>query len=88
LLDEPTKGVDISAKKDILNIIKNELSKYAGIILTTPSLDDMIEVCDRILVLCNGRLSYEITKNNFREAELYLAIQGGDIENACKLYDV
>jgi len=76
LLDEPTKGIDISTKKDILKIIKEKLSKSAGVILTSPGLEDLILICDRILVLYKGKIIDEFSKKEFREADLYLAMQG------------
>jgi ABC-type sugar transport system ATPase subunit len=77
LLDEPTKGVDISAKQGMLNIVKNNLSEDAGIIITSPGLEDLIGICDRILVIFKGRITGEFLRGDFREGDLYLAIQGG-----------
>ncbi|HOV79288.1 MAG TPA: sugar ABC transporter ATP-binding protein [Bacillota bacterium] len=77
LLDEPTKGVDISAKRSILSIIRKNLSRNAGIIITSPGLEDLIEVCDRILVVYRGEITGEYSRGEFREGELYLAVQGG-----------
>jgi ABC-type sugar transport system ATPase subunit len=77
LLDEPTKGVDISAKQGILNIVKNNLSKDAGVVITSPGLEDLISVCDRILIIFKGRITGEFLRSEFREGDLYLAIQGG-----------
>lgn len=76
LLDEPTKGIDISAKESILRIIKEKLSNSAGVILTSPGLEDLMAVCDRILVLCEGEITGEFLKEEFREEDLYLAVQG------------
>jgi len=76
LLDEPTKGIDISTKKDILIIIKEKLSKSAAIMLTSPGIEDLILVCDRILVLYKGEIICEFSKEEFKEANLYFAIQG------------
>jgi ABC-type sugar transport system ATPase subunit len=77
LLDEPTKGVDISAKQGILNIVKNNLSQDAGVIITSPGLEDLISICDRILIIFKGRITGEFLRGDFREGDLYLAIQGG-----------
>jgi len=79
LLDEPTKGVDISAKQSILTIIREKLSQTAGIIITSPGLDDLLEVCDRILILYRGEITGELKKNEFSETNLYLAVQGKQI---------
>lgn len=79
LLDEPTKGVDISAKESILTIIREKLSQRAGIIITSPGLDDLLEVCDRILILYRGEITGELNRNEFSEADLYMAVQGKQI---------
>ncbi len=77
LLDEPTKGVDISSKQSILGIIKTKLSKDAGIVITSPGLEDLINICDRILVVYQGNITGEFGRGEFSEGDLYLAIQGG-----------
>lgn len=81
LLDEPTKGVDISAKESILEIVREKLSKTAGIIMTSPGLDDLIMVCDRILILYRGEITGELRREEFSEGDLYLAVQGNKITN-------
>lgn len=81
LLDEPTKGVDISAKESILGIVREKLSKTAGIIMTSPGLDDLITVCDRILILYRGEITGELSRREFSEGDLYLAIQGNQKTN-------
>ncbi|MFX4262156.1 sugar ABC transporter ATP-binding protein [Pelotomaculum propionicicum] len=77
LLDEPTKGVDISAKQSILKIVKNNLSKDAGIIITSPGLEDLIDICDRILIIYKGGITGEFLRGELKENDLYMAIQGG-----------
>ncbi|TEB11887.1 Ribose import ATP-binding protein RbsA [Pelotomaculum sp. FP] len=81
LLDEPTKGVDISAKESILDIVRENLCKTAGIIMTSPGLDDLIMVCDRILILYRGEITGELKREDFSEGDLYMAVQGNKIEN-------
>lgn len=76
LLDEPTRGIDISAKESILSTIRNNLSLKAGVVMTSPSLEDLIAVCDRILVLYKGRILGEYSSDSFNENELFLAMQG------------
>jgi ABC-type sugar transport system ATPase subunit len=78
LLDEPTRGIDISAKMSILAIIKDRLASRAGVIMTAPGLEDLVGVCDRILILCGGRVVNEFFRGAFGERDLYLAIHGMD----------
>ncbi|MDO4581759.1 MAG: sugar ABC transporter ATP-binding protein [Bacillota bacterium] len=76
LLDEPTRGVDISAKDSILNIIKEKLDPESGVIVTAPGLEDLLLICDRILVLNEGEISKEYYYGKVSEKELFLAVQG------------
>lgn len=76
LLDEPTKGVDIGAKKTILNIVRQHLVREAGVILTSPGLDDLMAVSDRILVLYDGRITRTFARKEFSQAAIYQAMQG------------
>lgn len=75
LLDEPTKGIDISTKEKLLKIIREELVKESAVIMTAPGLEELIEVCDRILILNNGKLTGEFLRSEFDEGALYKAIQ-------------
>jgi ABC-type sugar transport system ATPase subunit len=76
LLDEPTRGVDVGAKRSILSIVNGPLRVRAGVILTSPGLDDLMEVCDRILVLYKGRLLREYSREAFDEKSIFMDIQG------------
>lgn len=76
LLDEPTKGIDISTKSVLLSMIKNQLTKSAGILLTSPGIDELIKVCDHILVLFEGKIIEDVPREKFDEKLLYLGIQG------------
>ncbi len=76
ILDEPTRGVDIAAKEGILSIIKNRMSKYSSVIIASPGIEDLVEVCDRILVLYQGEIIGEFTAEEFDEKAIYHAQQG------------
>lgn len=76
LLDEPTKGIDIAAKRGILEMTRTTLRREAGVILTSPGLEDLLEVCDRILVLHQGRIAAAFRRGEFDESRIYIAMQG------------
>ena len=76
LLDEPTRGIDISAKTSILSTIRECLAETSGVIMTAPGLEDLVSVCDRILILYRGSVVDEFARGEFQERELYLAIHG------------
>jgi ABC-type sugar transport system ATPase subunit len=76
LLDEPTKGIDIGTKAGILEMVRTKLRQNAGVLITSPGLEDLIAVCDRIIVLHEGRMVSEFLKRDFDESKIYLAMQG------------
>ncbi len=76
LLDEPTRGVDVGAKKGILSIIAEKIRRKAGVIITSPGFDDLIDVCDHILVLHKGRLAGEYDRSDFDEKRIFMNAQG------------
>lgn len=67
LLDDPTRGVDVGAKAEIYRIIDRLCREGLGIILTSSELPELISLCDRMLVLCEGRLTGELTREAFRQ---------------------
>jgi ribose transport system ATP-binding protein len=56
-LDDPTRGIDVGAKQDIYRIIDELASAGKGVILVSSELPELLRCCDRILVLCNGRVA-------------------------------
>jgi ABC-type sugar transport system ATPase subunit len=67
LLDDPTRGVDVGAKAEIYRIIDGLCRDGLGIIVTSSELPELLTLCDRILVLCEGRLTGEFHRGEFTE---------------------
>ncbi|MDR1021171.1 MAG: sugar ABC transporter ATP-binding protein [Synergistaceae bacterium] len=76
LMDEPTRGVDIGAKKSIQSLIMKNIRGSAGVLVSSPGLDDLIEICDRILVMYKGRIVACYKGPCFEEHALFMEIQG------------
>lgn len=70
LLDDPTRGVDVGAKAELYQIIDQLCSEGLGIIFTSSELPELITMCDRILVLCEGRLTGELKRDEFSEQRI------------------
>lgn len=62
LLDEPTRGIDVGAKAEIYTLIGELAQGGAGIIIASSELPELLSMCDRILVLAEGRLTAELTR--------------------------
>ena len=67
LLDDPTRGIDVGAKAEIYKVIDRLCRQGLGIIVTSSELPELITLCDRILVLCEGRLTGEFQRGEYTE---------------------
>jgi ABC-type sugar transport system, ATPase component len=63
LLDEPTQGVDVGAKKEIYQLII-QVAKESAVILATSEINEAVGIADRILVMRNGKIVTELTYEN------------------------
>jgi ABC-type sugar transport system ATPase subunit len=70
LLDDPTRGVDVGAKAELYRVIERLCHEGLGIIITSSELPELIVLCDRILVLCEGRLTGTFERSQFTEHAL------------------
>ena len=57
LLDEPTRGIDVGAKYEIYQLINELVSEGKGIVIVSSEMPELFGICDRILVMSNGRQS-------------------------------
>ncbi len=60
IFDEPTRGIDIGAKSEIYNLIQELASKGKSIILISSELSEITRLSDRVIVMCEGRITGEI----------------------------
>lgn len=60
ILDEPTKGIDIPSKIDIYNFIGDLARKGVGIILISSDIEEILGICDRVMVLSNNTVACDI----------------------------
>lgn len=62
IFDEPTRGVDVGAKSEIYQLMRRLAGEGAGIIMISSELPETIGMCDRLLVMHEGRISGELDK--------------------------
>ncbi|MDD5166117.1 MAG: sugar ABC transporter ATP-binding protein [Candidatus Omnitrophica bacterium] len=65
ILDEPTRGIDVGAKSEIYNIINDLVEQGVGVIVISSELQEVLGICDRILVMHEGHFTGEM---NFQDA--------------------
>jgi ABC-type sugar transport system ATPase subunit len=76
LLDEPTRGIDVGAKAEIYNLIRRLVADGMAIIMTSSELPELLTVADRIMVLCEGRKTAELSRADAtEEAIMHAATQ-------------
>jgi ABC-type sugar transport system ATPase subunit len=75
--DEPSRGIDVQAKQQIFQIIWAQAERGVAAVFVSTELEELIEVCDRIVVLHHGRLVAEVRPEDTTLAELYrLCMEG------------
>jgi len=57
LLDEPTRGIDVGAKSEIYHLLAELAARGCAIVLASSELPELLNLCDRILVMREGRMS-------------------------------
>ena len=70
LLDEPTRGIDVGAKSEIYQLIRRLAAQGRAIIMTSSELPELLAVADRIIVLCEGRITAEIPRAEATEESI------------------
>jgi ABC-type sugar transport system ATPase subunit len=78
LLNEPTRGVDISAKPALLAIVRDELAKVGAVVMISESEEELIDTCDRILIFFKGVVTHVLERDapGFKVGRVYELTQG------------
>jgi ribose transport system ATP-binding protein len=79
LLDEPTAGIDIGAKTDILRLVRELAGAGKSIIMVSSEFEELMAVADRILVMRDGRCIAERSPHETSEHELLLLAGGKSV---------
>jgi ribose transport system ATP-binding protein len=63
IFDEPTRGIDVGAKQEIYRVIGELTAQGAGVLMISSELPEVLGLADRILVMCAGRISGELSRS-------------------------
>lgn len=77
ILDEPTKGVDVGAKREIYDLIKDLTKKAVSIILISSDLPELISLSNRIYVIHEGKIQGELLKKDASQEKIMTLATGG-----------
>jgi ribose transport system ATP-binding protein len=77
VLDEPTRGIDVGAKYEVHRLIAELAARGAGVLMISSEIEELIGMCDRILVMSRGEIRDTIDRRDFnRERILRAALAG------------
>jgi len=87
IVDEPTRGIDIGAKVEIHRILREYAGAGNGVIMVSSEMPELIGLCDRIIVLHEGRLAGEVAGETATEQELIRLATGQDgvVSTQCQM---
>jgi ribose transport system ATP-binding protein len=77
ILDEPTRGVDVGAKKEIYQLMNDLTKQGVSIIMVSSELPEILGMSDRILVIHEGKLSSVLNKSEANQENIMLSATGG-----------
>jgi ABC-type sugar transport system ATPase subunit len=77
LLNDPTRGIDVGAKAEVHQVVRELAAKGVAILVWSSESDELLGVCDRIVVLANGKQTAELDPAVSGRQELVMAVAGG-----------
>lgn len=78
IFDEPSRGIDVNAKQQIFQIIWDLSRKGLSSIVVSSELEELLEVCNRILIIKDGRIIDEVNPDDLSVNDLYMLCMGGN----------
>lgn len=70
IMDEPTRGIDVGAKRDIYLLIGSLVQQGKAVIIISSEIPELMGVCDRIVVMAEGHLSGELSREEFSQESI------------------
>lgn len=70
IMDEPTNGIDVGAKQEIYDLINKLAREGAGVVFISSYMPELMAVCDRILVMRDGRIVANLNREEFDEEKI------------------
>lgn len=77
VMDEPTRGVDVGSKYEIYTIINNMAKNGATVLFISSEMEELMGICDRIMVMSKGKIVAEIPKSEYNQEKIISYAIGG-----------
>ncbi len=79
LLDEPTRGIDVGAKQEIYALMEKLAGQGLAILFVSSEMEEVLGMSDRTLVMCEGRLAGELSREQLSEQAIMHLATGGSL---------
>ena len=76
ILDEPTRGIDVGAKFEIYKLMTEIVKEDKAIIMVSSELAELIGMCDRIYIMCQGRITGCLSRDEFSQERIMMCATG------------
>ena len=70
IFDEPTRGIDVAAKVEIYNLMNKLKKSGIGVMFVSSELPEVLGMSDRIIVMCSGRITGELSRDEATQEEI------------------
>ena len=72
IMDEPTRGIDVGAKAEMHRMIRELAESGIGVIIISSELPEIIGMCDRVIVMHEGKITGEVSNDNITEKNILM----------------
>jgi len=77
IFDDPTKGIDVGAKQEVYNLCNRLAKEGVGIIYISPEIQEIVSICDRILIMYNKKIVAEQSRKEINQESILNFATGG-----------
>jgi ABC-type sugar transport system ATPase subunit len=88
IMDEPTRGIDVGAKAEVHALMSRLAKQGIGILMISSEMPEIIGMSDRVMVMCQGRITGEFERGNLNQEEImtcatqFLSVEGDIAQEA------
>jgi ABC-type sugar transport system ATPase subunit len=77
IFDEPTAGIDVGARYEIYTMLNELVQKGIGVIIISSELPELLGMCDRVVVMCEGSIAGVLDRNEATQEKILTMATGG-----------
>ena len=78
IFDEPTRGIDVGAKVEVYNLMNNLVENGVAVVMVSSEMPELLGMSDRILVMHEGRIAAELSRQEATQEKVLAAAMGAD----------